>query len=140
VLAESQSPEAFAQTLREATLAQEADFWEIPKLGESTMPKVYGTDDQKGAAHRPNQSVATFIRPCAERRQPDERTRPMSPGAKPSYQPLQRVSPPIQQIIAEDTATRIAHGWMEAAPNEFTRYGSPIVVALQKGKHSVCTD
>ena len=50
------------------------------------------------------------------------------------------VSPPIQQIIAEDTATRIAHGWMEAAPSEFTRYGSPIVVALQKGKHSVCTD
>ncbi len=47
MLAESQSPEAFAQTLREATLAQEADFWEIPKLGESTMPKVYGTDEQK---------------------------------------------------------------------------------------------
>jgi hypothetical protein len=47
VLAESQTPEAFAQTLREATLAEEAEFWEIPELGEFTMPKVYGTHEQK---------------------------------------------------------------------------------------------
>jgi hypothetical protein len=32
---------AFAQTLREATLAEDAEFWEIPELGEFTMPKVW---------------------------------------------------------------------------------------------------
>ena len=47
VLAESQTPDSFAQTLREATLEEEAEFWEVPELGEFTMPKIYGTPEQK---------------------------------------------------------------------------------------------
>ena len=141
VLAETQTPEAFAQTLREATLVEEADFWEIPELGEFTMPKVYGTLEQK-------QQLTDLINRYQHLFGPapkggslmSELDIKVKPGAKASYQPPRRVSPAIQQIIAEDTAMRIANGWMEKAPNEFTRYGSPIVVALQKGKHRVCTD
>ena len=52
VLAESQTPDSFAQTLREATLEEEAEFWEVPELGEFTMPKIYGTPEQKHQLRR----------------------------------------------------------------------------------------
>ena len=105
------------------------------------MPKVYGTLEQK-------QQLTDLINRYQHLFGPapkggslmSELDIKVKPGAKASYQPPRRVSPAIQQIIAEDTAMRIANGWMEKAPNEFARYGSPIVVALQKGKHRVCTD
>jgi len=141
VLAQSETPESFAQSLREATLEEEEDFWEIPELGEFAMPKVYGTDEQK-------QQLTALITRYAHLFGPapkggslmSELDIKVKPGAKAAYVPPRRVSPAIQQIIAEDTAMRIENGWMEKAPNEYTRYGSPIVVALQKGKYRVCTD
>ena len=141
VLAESQTPEAFAQTLKEATLEEEEEFWTIPELGEFTMPKIYGTTEQKEQLTALVTKYAHLFGPAPKGGSlMSELDIKVKPGAKPTYQPPRRVSPAIQQVIAEDTAMRIENGWMAKAPNEYARYGSPVVVALQKGKYRVCTD
>ena len=141
VLAESQTPEAFAQTLKEATLEEEEEFWTIPELGEFTMPKVYGTTEQKEQLTALVTKYAHLFGPAPKGGSlMSELDIKVKPGAKPTYQPPRRVSPAIQQVIAEDTAMRVENGWMAKAPNEYARYGSPVVVALQKGKYRVCTD
>ena len=141
VMSASESPQSFADSMQDPSLAEEEDFWAIPELDGFTMPTLHGTPQQRQQLQdlvlRYSRIFGAAPHGGSKMSQLDIKVKP---GSKPSYQPPRRVSPAIRQIIREDFQMRVDNGWMIRAPNENARYGSPIVVAKQKDKYRVCTD